>query len=96
MVLDIFTLALKVNSLNVIFWRDFEVTFANGNHGASPRHIGRLIEQLLENQQDITPEEFYWEFERIHPFIYGNGRVGAILYSVLKEEFWVNPPEMKW
>lgn len=32
----------------------------------------------------ITPEEWYQEFETLHPFNDGNGRVGAIMYNYLR------------
>ena len=31
----------------------------------------------------ITPEEWYQEFQTLHPFNDGNGRVGAIMYNYL-------------
>lgn len=32
----------------------------------------------------ITPDEWYQEFEALHPFNDGNGRIGAIIYNYLK------------
>lgn len=93
---DIFKLGQLVNSIDDINWRNVTARFNNGNEGAAPSTIGRLINQLLDMQTILTPDEFYWEFERIHPFVDGNGRVGAILHNVLTGDFWTNPPEMTW
>jgi hypothetical protein len=40
-------------------------------------------------------EKFYFGFERIHPFIDGNGRVGNILFNLLNQTIYnpVDPPE---
>lgn len=59
-----------------------------------------LIEQAVKSLctagfENMTPEEFYLEFEKIHPFIDGNGRVGAILYNFMKGtlDYPETPPE---
>jgi len=93
---DILTLGELVNNTRFSGWRAVPAHFANGNTGVAPEHINRLINQLIEHQAILTPEEFYHQFERIHPFVDGNGRVGAILYNMLKGAFWINPPEMTW
>jgi len=41
------------------------------------------IVTLFEEGDLLTPIEFYKEFELIHPFRDGNGRVGKIIYSWL-------------
>lgn len=48
--------------------------------------IPRTIDNLVEAMKDyvLTPSATYKEFEFIHPFIDGNGRVGAIIYN------WIN------
>lgn len=60
------------------------------------QNIERSLDNLLEafNIDDaslqISPKEFYVEFEKIHPFVDGNGRVGVILYNIYGEDI-LNP-----
>ena len=94
---DILMLGQMVNSQDDMFWRSVTARFNNGNEGAPYSQIPRLLEQLLDMQERLAPEEFYWEFERIHPFADGNGRVGAILFNIVSNNsMWVTPPEMVW
>lgn len=63
-------------------FRDMPVSFKNGNIilGGNDR-ILRQLKTLVECQDDLTVDEFYWEFEEIHPWKDGNGRVGSILWN---------------
>jgi len=93
---DILRIGGLVNNVSDICWRIVPVTFANGNSGIPASTIDHAIERLLEFQKAMSPEDFYREFERIHPFVDGNGRTGAILFNALTKDFWTNPPEMTW
>lgn len=63
--------------------------------------IERAIDNLVERQTALDPASLYKEFEEIHPFVDGNGRVGEIIYSwrrgtlrdpVRPPDFWSTEP----
>lgn len=61
-----------------------------GNHIAPPpEHVDRLLEENIEKFQQNTEQyflekisEFHLQFEHIHPFNDGNGRIGRILINL--------------
>jgi len=76
---------------NEFGYRRVQVFFANTLHftmgeAAKPEHIEEQVETLVGAWLDerVTPEEFYHHFQMIHPFLDGNGRVGAILFNHMK------------
>jgi Fic family protein len=61
-----------------------------GTHIApAPEHIERLLDDLLTYYESSHDEyfldrisRFHLEFERIHPFVDGNGRIGRVLINL--------------
>lgn len=55
------------------------------------------MHRFCDHIEDMTAEEAYFEFEYIHPFQDGNGRVGKIIYNwklgTLLDPHW---PPNKW
>jgi hypothetical protein len=74
------------------------VSFANGNVVKAPtiEAFERLISFGFEHCC-VSPETFYQEFEALHPFKDGNGRVGAILFNLLNGTLGdpITPPPFK-
>lgn len=61
-------------------------------------NVPRLITRLVDAIPDLDALEWYTEFERIHPYIDGNGRVGAILWNwfngTLEPDRLTSPPDV--
>lgn len=49
------------------------------------KEIIRALDNLLNSS--LEPDEFFIEFEKIHPYNDGNGRVGEIIYYLSTGSF---------
>lgn len=72
----------RVDEENEHGYREWGVT-VGGRSAAEPEAIHALISDLLDKQGILSPEDWYYEYELIHPFGDGNGRSGKILLNWL-------------
>ncbi len=63
-------------------------------HPPHPARVGELLEELMletvETEEDplLAAGRFHYEFQSIHPFEDGNGRVGRLLSTSLARRTW--------
>jgi hypothetical protein len=80
----ILTMAVVIDEINHKGYRTVPIISGSHKIGADCRLIPGLMAHLVTDVEKWTPEEFCFEFERIYPFLDGNGRVSALLYNMLK------------
>lgn len=61
-------------------WRQVGVQVGN-NVKPQWHEVPRLMDNLIEAWNRISSDEWYREFEEVHPFRDGNGRTGNILWN---------------
>lgn len=67
-------------------WRDLDVHVAGDGSVFIPptwsriqELMGSLSHSIIRDSQDLT--DWYWDFESIHPYQDGNGRVGGVVVA---------------
>ena len=67
---------------NQFGYRTVAVHFANFSFAIPAENIPRAMETLFEASNELDATEIYREFQKIHPFLDGNGRVASLLYNL--------------